>query len=115
MHPDIDIRIAPAGDPAVTHLALLDSAEPITGPALVGSVDGRAIAAIAYDGGATVADPFIPTADVVELLAERGAQLRGERVAGRLRSWRRGERTARRRPSRRSPLLRPRVPLEAGR
>ena len=106
---DIQIRIAPAGDPAVARLAQLDSAEPIAGRALVASLAGRDIAAVPYDGGAAVADPFVRTAEAVSVLGDRGAQLRGERVAGRLRGWRRGERVARRRPSRRSPVLRPRV------
>ena len=109
MHHDIHIRIAADGDAVVDSLTKLDSAAPIHGPALVAEAGGRAVAAIAYDGGAVVADPFVRTADVVALLSERSAQLRGQRVGGRLRAWRRGERVARRRPARRSPALRPRA------
>jgi hypothetical protein len=108
MHDPITIRIAPAGDAAVAHLAALDSSAPIGGPTLVAERDGVALAAIAYGGGAVVADPFERTTDVVAVLAERSAQLRGTRVAGRRRAWLRGERTQRRRPARNaSPVLRP--------
>jgi hypothetical protein len=114
MHDDMTIRIAGAGDPAVAHLAGLDSTDPIAGRALIAEVGGRPVAAIAYGGGEVVADPFVRSAGAVALLAERSAQLRGERVAGRLRGWRRGERAERRRPGRRSPVLRPRVATAEG-
>jgi hypothetical protein len=94
----LTIRIAPAGDPAAARLAALDSAAPIAGPTLVAEVGGRAVAAIAYDGSAAVADPFARTAAALEELRVRSGQLRGERVAAGLRRWRRGERSARRAP-----------------
>jgi hypothetical protein len=52
-------------------LAELDSQRPVTGPALVGEIDGRPAAAISLADGRVVADPFRPTADVVELLRLR--------------------------------------------
>jgi hypothetical protein len=110
MHDEITIRIARAADPAVARLAALDSARPIAGPALVAERRGVPVAAIAYDGEAVVADPFAHSERAVAVLSERSAQLRGQRVAGRLRAWRRGERSARRRPAGRpSPVLRPRT------
>jgi hypothetical protein len=108
---DIDIRIAPEGDAALAHLAALDSASPFAGDALVASVHGRDIAAVAYDGSAVVADPFVRTAAAVAVLMERSAQLRGQRVGGSLRAWRRGERVPRRRRAER-PALPPRVAVQ---
>ena len=96
MHDRISLRIAEADDTAVAHLAALDSNPEFAGPALVAERDGVAVAAIAYDGSAVVADPFLRTAGVVALLAERSAQLRGVRVADRRRAWRRGVRSQRR-------------------
>lgn len=113
MRHDIEIRIAGAADPAVAHLTALDSAEPL-GRALVAEVGGRPVAAVAYDGTRAVSDPFEPTPhEAIALLVERSAQLRGQRVAGELRRWRRGERSERRRPARAqrpSPVLRRRAP-----
>ena len=94
MH-DINIRIASPGDPAVAHLAALDSADAPAGHTLVAEIAGRAVAAISYEGDAVVADPFARTADIVSVLAERSGQLRGGGVAGSLRAWRRGERRPR--------------------
>ncbi|HEV2812173.1 MAG TPA: hypothetical protein VGW10_02875 [Solirubrobacteraceae bacterium] len=109
MRNDIDIRIADEGDAAVLRIARLDSADPFAGRALVASVAGREVAAVAYDGTAVVADPFVPTADVVALLRERSEQLRGVRVARRLRRWHRGERSERRVRPASVPVLRPRA------
>ena len=83
MQPEMTIRIAPAGDRAVTHLARLDSADPPAGRALVAEIEGRLIAAVGYEYGEAVADPFERTADVLAFLRERAAQLRGERLHGR--------------------------------
>src|SRR3954465_586681 len=49
-------------------LARLDSRRPLDGPMLVAERDGRVLAAIATRDGATIADPFSPTADLVALL-----------------------------------------------
>ena len=94
----------------------MDSAAPIAGPALVATIGGRPVAAVAYDGSVAVADPFVRSAEAVAVLTERSAELRGERVAGSLRRWRRGERVPRRRRAeRRSPVLRPRAAALQGR
>jgi hypothetical protein len=81
IRPARDADIAPLHD-----LAELDSAAPLTGPALVAVVDGRPWAALALDDGRVIADPFRPTAGAVELLRLRVAQLRvAEGVPGRRR------------------------------
>ena len=56
-------------------LAALDSGPTPTGPTLVAEVDGHVVAALPLSGEA-VADPFMPTAAVVEMLRLRAAQLR---------------------------------------
>jgi hypothetical protein len=49
-------------------LAELDSAPPIPGPVLIAEVGERPVAAISLDGRREIADPFVPTREVVELL-----------------------------------------------
>jgi hypothetical protein len=55
-------------------VARLDSAPPLAQPALVAEIDGQIRAVIGTDGR-VVADPFQRTADVVEILELRRAQL----------------------------------------
>ena len=50
------------------------------GRVLVAEVDGELLAAISLDDGAVVADPFEPTAALVELLRARARQLEGARA-----------------------------------
>ena len=57
-------------------LAQLDSAAPLTGTAVVAEVDGTAVAALEIETGRAVADPFRPTAKIVDMLRIRAAQLR---------------------------------------
>ncbi len=71
-------RSTSADAPALTDLARLDSALPIAGDVLLAERDGRILAARSLFSGRTVADPFSPTQDVVELLAVRAASLLGE-------------------------------------
>jgi hypothetical protein len=52
-------------------LAELDSQRPLTGPALVGEIDGRPAAAISLTDRRVVADPFQHTAQLVALLRMR--------------------------------------------
>ena len=53
------IRMATdADDDAVTRLAALDSARPLTGRVLVGELDGEPAAALSLPDGRVVADPF---------------------------------------------------------
>ena len=63
---------------AIDELAELDGRPAPVGETLLGEVDGKLWAAVGVDDGAAVADPFLPTADVVWLLQIRAEQ---ERVA----------------------------------
>ena len=49
-------------------LAELDSARPLSGPALIAEHGGHAVAAVSLDERRSIADPFLPTANVVEML-----------------------------------------------
>jgi hypothetical protein len=71
------IRLAIAADETtLRRLAQLDSAPPLSGPALIAERAGSAVAAVALIDGSVVADPFVTTTDVVEVLLLRAAQLR---------------------------------------
>ena len=59
-------RDVDAADLAV--LAALDSARPLTGEILIAVSGGEVAAAMSIDTGAVVANPFLPTAHLVELL-----------------------------------------------
>ena len=85
-------RGRPADAAALATLAALDSARPLTGPTVVAEDDGRLVAAISLHDGRVVADPFVPTADVVEMLRLHTA----------------GGRSAKARPRRGLPRLMPR-------
>jgi hypothetical protein len=98
----ITIRLAHADDtPPLRRLAERDSASVPAGELLVGIVDGQMRAAVSISGGSSISDPFHPTLELVGLLSERAAQLRGERRRG-LRS-RLGRRLGARRPRSISP------------
>ena len=74
----------------LARLAELDSAAPPAQPVLLAEVDGQLRAALALTGGAVVADPFYPTADLIDLLHARARQLDATpriRRSRRLRSW----------------------------
>jgi len=82
----VTIRRATAADRvALERLAALDSAPAPAGDVLMAEVDDEAVAAIELGGGATIADPFRPTAELVELLGVRAAGLRGATTRRRLR------------------------------
>ena len=86
MEANVTLRVAAAGDARrVQTLAELDSARVPSGPVLIAEVDGHLRAALPLDGGAPIANPFHRTADVVELLRTRAAQLAGPER----RRWRR--------------------------
>ena len=61
---------------ALERLAALDSARIPAGDLLLAEADGALVAAHAPATGATIADPFRPTAEVVSLLELRGSLLR---------------------------------------
>ena len=65
-------------------LAELDSAQPLRAPVLIGEREGVAVAALSLRDDAVVANPFVPTLDVIALLRVRARQLRRE--GGRRRS-----------------------------
>lgn len=52
----------------IRRLALLDDRRPPAGPALLAYVDGELRAAVGLRDGHAVADPFRPTAEIVDLL-----------------------------------------------
>ena len=54
---------------ALIRLAELDSAPALLGPVLLAEVGGSIVAAIGLRSGTTIADPFVPTADLVKLLS----------------------------------------------
>jgi hypothetical protein len=58
----------------VWRLALLDDRRPPRGPALLAYVGGELRAAVGLLDGQAVADPFRPTADIVELLRLQARQ-----------------------------------------
>jgi hypothetical protein len=71
------IRTATGSDgAALRRLAQLDSARVPSGELLVAETDGSLVAAHAPGSGATIADPFRRTAEVVDLLHLRGSLLR---------------------------------------
>src|SRR3954449_5406220 len=76
------IRVAtPADHDELSHLAALDSASVVRGTVLVAQSDGRIRAAYSVEEDRAIADPFLPTADLVELLEARRALLGGRRRA----------------------------------
>ena len=79
------IRAAGAGDEAaLARLAALEGVRPFDGNgALVAEENGEVLAAVSLDGDAPVADPFRPTAELVELLQLRLTHLHGGRSPGR--------------------------------
>jgi len=73
----------------VAELAILDSREPLRGPALIAEVDGVARAALDLSDGSVVADPFAYTGELVELLrlharASHGTRIVRDSFAGRV-------------------------------
>lgn len=68
------LRHATAADAeALRDLAALDSAPALHGPILVAEEEGALRAALALSDGRAIADPFHPTAALVDLLRAHGA------------------------------------------
>jgi len=93
--PSVLIRAARGSDgAALERLAELDSSRVPAGTLLVAEADGRLVAAIASSTGEAIADPFLPTADVIALLELRAAGASAPRgrlgIAGRRGARRRG-------------------------
>ena len=71
------IRPASAADePAIARLSALDEHELPRGDRLIGELGGHIVAALDVRSGDAVADPFVPTSGLLELLGLRAAQVR---------------------------------------
>lgn len=70
-------RATSADGPALTALAALDAAPVPHGPVLIAEVSGVPRAVMPLDGGEPFGDPFARTAELVELLELRKAQISG--------------------------------------
>lgn len=76
MDTPLTIRHAmPEDHELVARLAALDSARPLTGSVLLAEQEHEALAAIALESGAVVADPFRHSAPAAQLLRLRRDQL----------------------------------------
>jgi hypothetical protein len=70
------IRLATAGDQkALKRLSELDSRPTPNGTTLIAEQRGSLVAAVSLHDGDQIADPFIPTADITDLLRVRARQL----------------------------------------
>jgi len=72
----------------ISRLAELDSRRALVGDTLLGFVDGELRAAVVLDSGDAVADPFHPTADLVELLRVSARRQNGASGSRGLRAFR---------------------------
>jgi hypothetical protein len=81
MSPDtLVIRLAePADLDRLRYLAALDSARALMGDVLVAEADGVISAAYSVDERRAIADPFVHTAELVELLELRAGTPHGAR------------------------------------
>ena len=70
---------------ALDRLAALDGVRRPAGELMLAEVDGDILAAVPVEGGPAIADPFRPTADLVDLLRARTGRLAGRADAGGLR------------------------------
>jgi hypothetical protein len=71
------IRLSTADDvPALRRLAEIDSQDPLTtGPVLVGEIDGKPEAALSLADGRVIANPFLPTAQLLTHIRMRAGAL----------------------------------------
>jgi hypothetical protein len=77
MNKPITIRYSTESDcDRILELAELDGHRAPAGKVLLAEVDGRLWAAVGVADGAALADPFLPTGEVVELLRLRAEQER---------------------------------------
>jgi hypothetical protein len=88
-HTAFTIRWAgPADSAALARLAALDSGEVPGGGVLLAEVGGELRAAVPAAGGPAIADPFHPTAALVELLEMHARRLRDDAGPRRARPFR---------------------------
>ncbi|HTT29059.1 MAG TPA: hypothetical protein VMG37_11655 [Solirubrobacteraceae bacterium] len=74
----VAIRLAERDEAAaLRRLAALDDQRPLDGPVLVALVDGEPEAAISLDSRRVIANPFLATRDLVQLLRVRAEHLAG--------------------------------------
>jgi hypothetical protein len=76
-------RAASQDSAALVRLAQLDGAPRPSDAMLVAELDDEIVAAVPFDGGRAIADPFIPTAELVELLRARVQLLAAAAPSGR--------------------------------
>ncbi len=70
------IRLATTRDQrSLERLAALDSAEVPSGATLIANLHERPVVAVSLSDGSAVADPFVPTSDIIDLLRLRARQL----------------------------------------
>jgi hypothetical protein len=72
-----------ADDVALVRLAALDSARPLKRPALVAEENGAIVAALCLSTGRAVADPFVPSLHLVELLRRHAGRRQAPSAAPR--------------------------------
>jgi hypothetical protein len=65
-----------ADEGALRRLAELDSKRPLSGPALIGEIDGNPAGAVSLTDGRVIADPFQQTAVLKQILHMRFGALR---------------------------------------
>src|SRR3954471_12830867 len=75
------LAAAPADRDQLVGLAALGSARVLRGTVLVAQSDGRIRAAYSVEEDRAIADPFVPSAGLVQLLHARSALLDGSRRA----------------------------------
>lgn len=63
-------------DPDLIRLAALDSARPLQAPALVAEKDGTIVAALCLSTGRGVADPFVPSLHLLDVMRRLAARRR---------------------------------------
>lgn len=73
MAPEITIRQATSADAfSLRRLAALDDRPALRGDVLLAEQGGEIRAALSLESGRSVANPFAPTAELIELLRTRG-------------------------------------------
>jgi hypothetical protein len=88
MTSDLTIRRAyPDDRDALIRLAQLDSGRAPAGAALVAESGGRIVAALDVERGSVIADPFVPTVNIVELLRLHASRAAHEGRFPRPRAW----------------------------
>jgi hypothetical protein len=72
----LTLRLATSADrPALARLADLEQTSGPAEPILVGEMMERPVAALSLSDGRVIADPFTPTAELIELMRLRARQL----------------------------------------